>query len=153
MFDFENNSFYNCGQKFFIISKDICNDLKEMRLSDKNNFTKTLVVEIGKLLEFSEKHEGFCCAVTKIKRGKERFFLFPVLFYKTVSGWVRVRIETTKCSRCDWHGRIANPTLPDLYETLDNRFELMKAASQMGAVLCPKCNNPLERHAIWIENN
>lgn len=68
MCDLENSSFYNCRQKFFIISKDICNDLKEIRSPDKNIFTKTLVVEIDKLLKFSEKHEGFCCAVTKIKR-------------------------------------------------------------------------------------
>lgn len=153
MCDLENSSFYNCGQKFYIISHDICYDLKEIRSLGKKYFTKILINEINKLLEFSEKNTGFCCAVTKIKMGKERESLLPVLFYKTVSGWVRVRIETTKCTICDWHGRIANPTLPDLYETLDNRFELMKEVSQMESILCPKCNNSLERHAIWIEDN
>lgn len=153
MCDFENSSFYNCGQKFYVIRHDIYYDLKKTQSWREKYYTKVLDNEINKLLEFSEKYTGFCCAVTKVKGGEEREFLLPVLFYKTESGWVRVRVETTKCTICDWHGSIANPTLPDLYETLDNRFELMRAASQMESILCPKCNNSLERHAIWIEDN
>lgn len=46
MCDLEDSSFYDYGQKLFIISKDIYNDLKEMRASNNDDITKTLVDEI-----------------------------------------------------------------------------------------------------------
>lgn len=153
MHSFEENSFYNFGQKFYIINQETFANLKQLREFDKVYIDNILIERINILLEFTNNHEEFCCAITKARMGRKRYFWFPMLFYKKCFSWIRVRIETTKCLVCGWQGSIANPTLPDLYETLDNKFELMKVATQIETIPCPNCNSLLRRHAIWVESS
>lgn len=153
MYNFKNNIFINCDQTFYLINKDGFECLKKLHQLDEVYINETLINKIDILLQFVSNHKGFCCGITKAKIGKEKYFFLPMLFYKKCSEWIRVRIETTKCSACSWQGNIANPTLPDLYEVLDNKFELMKNAMQIETVPCPKCNKMLKRHAIWVETD
>lgn len=151
MYNFKLDSFNNCKQVFYVINKERFNYLKQLSHFEEVTINKTLIDKLNMLLQFVNSHEGFCCAITKAQLGKKRYFWFPMLFYKKFNRWIRVRIETVKCSACGWQGNIANPTLPDLYETLDNKYKLMKAGEQIETIPCPICNCLLERHAIWVE--
>lgn len=150
MYSFEKNSFIDCKQKFYVVNREGLNQLKNLEQFDGGYINNILIDNLNKLLQFTANHEGFCSAITKARVGKTKFFWFPMLFYKKSDKWIRVRIETTICSVCGWKGDIANPTLPDLYETSYNKFELIKAASQIETTPCPKCKNVLKRHAIWV---
>ena len=149
----KNDSFFNCNQKFYIIDKTTLDELHEADWFEGVPINNLLINEIDKLFCFVRKHPNFCCAITKIQTKSKKSFWLPLLFYKSLSGWVRVRIEYTVCPYCGWKGQIANPTLPDLYETLENKFDLLQTASQIKSLPCPRCNKNLCRHSIWVETS
>ena len=46
--------------------------------------------------------------------------------YVMEGGLQRIQLETTEYTNCNWQGTIANPTQPDLYIALKDRFEIMR---------------------------
>ena len=149
---FGEKTFFDCGQKFYIINRDIWIELKiknQYEGIDLNS--KTLCNVVNKLVNFTEHNDGFLCAITKVEFGKAKGFILPMLFYIINNEYVRVRIEYIKCSNCGWEGNIANPTLPDLYEFIPNRFNQMEKGYNIPTVNCPNCENLLERYAIWVD--
>ena len=82
-----------------------------------------------------------------------KYFFYPMLFYKKGSEWIRVVPQTARCSACGWEGKIANPVAPDLYMKFDNEFELLNKAAQIETVPCPRCNKRLKQRAIWVETD
>ena len=147
----EDNIFYDCGEKFHVITKEIWEDVKTTKILNGIGFGGESIINIMKgMIEFSEQYEGFYVAVTKITMGKVKCYWMPILFFQTNSSLVRVRIERTKCGTCGWHGEIANPMLSDLYISVPNYFEEMRKKEQIEKINCPKCNSKLERYAIWV---
>ena len=63
----------------------------------------------------------------------------------------RVILQYANCLKCDWNGIIANPTEPDLFLTLENRFDILKRMNQLPFCKCPKCGNEISSKAIWVE--
>lgn len=154
MDDFEFQTFINCGQRFYVIDA-----LKWERLKNDGSFKEVsfgsanLINIISNMVQFAENHSGFYCAITKSRIGNIKYFWLPLLFLETEIGPIRVRIETTTCQECGWQGIIANPTLPDLYDTVNDKFNEMNKTVQLRTKRCPVCNAKLGRHAIWIANN
>lgn len=150
MNNIQEGSFYDCDQKFYIINEDKWNELlKAKQLDGIGIDNKTFVTYMDKLMKFCGKHKEFCCAITKVYFDKKKGIWHPFLFYHIGSKRIRVRIENAKCIKCNWEGIIANPTLPDLYETVSDRFSKMKASYGNPSVGCPCCGEKLPRFAVW----
>lgn len=145
----EGEFFWNCGQKFYVFDKIKWTALKETEYWIKHPMLRQL---IDQDIEFVEKNEDFICAMTKYSMKDKRDTWIPHLFYILDEGLQRIQLETTECTNCNWRGTIANPTLPDLYIMLEDRFELMRKCAQLKQVTCPICNGKLKRDAIWVEH-
>lgn len=121
----DESIFYDCEQKFYKINR-----MEWGELQRKNNFLgieldrKWLIDNVNKMITFSERNKGFFCAITKGTIKNVRDFVLPMLFYEMDRERIRVRIEHVKCINCGWKGNIANPTLPDLYELVPDRFNM-----------------------------
>jgi hypothetical protein len=151
--NFSNHEiFFNCGQTFYIINENRLRLILETKEYKGIRISSGLTTQlIGKRVEFAERNSGFRCAITKQQIGIIKEVWIPFLFYEVNEGWQRVAIERTECTKCGWEGNIANPTLPDLYLTLPERFELMSESTDLERVGCPNCNGKLKRFAIWVE--
>lgn len=154
--DFEDDEiFYNCGQKFYILDKDIWEiilkrgEFRGTKVDGNALITKMISNQIA----FAEKNRDFRCAITEQQIGKmkDRVLLVSYLFYKVKLDWQRVQLETTECIDCGWRGTIANPTVHDLYLPLSNGIDLERKSCELQKVGCPKCNGRLKRFAIWAE--
>jgi hypothetical protein len=78
----------------------------------------------------------------------------PYVFLEIESNFQRVHLETLTCSFCNWRGKTANPMVIDPYfgDGIDrDHFTLMKVAEKYPVLRCPRCNNSLPRHPIWVE--
>lgn len=154
MYWLAENMFFDCEQKFYKINR-----IEWVEIQKKNEFdgvklnSKWLIDKVNKMIEFTERNKDFFCAITKVTIKNVKDCILPMLFYKMERGCIRVRIEHVKCLNCGWQGNIANPTLPDLYDLVPDKFNTMEKGYQISTMNCPKCNKKLERHAIWIENN
>ena len=148
-----SSSFCDCGQMFYIVNNSNFEQLLYYINQNNTDVTgSTLIHYLKKNIDFAESHENFCCAITKISRqNSERHFWLPMLFYYYNFKWVRVAIESIKCPSCGWKGSIANPTLPYLYENIDNYFDLVDKCFEYSTVTCPCCGGVFNRFAIWVE--
>lgn len=113
------------------------------------NIIEEVLIDIINMVDKSE--DGFSCAITKSMIGTRKSFWFPVLFYESDIGWIRVRMELIKCLNCGWKGNGENPSLADLYDAVENKFEEMKIVQQLNFLKCPKCNSELKRDTIWLK--
>lgn len=152
--DLEDSEFFwDNGQKFYVLKRNKWEALKKTEeWIEKNASHPMLIQRIDNKIEFTEKNEGFICAVTKQPMKKMRDIWITFLFFIMDEGLQRIQLETTECTNCNWRGTIANPTLPDLYIMLEDRFELMRKCAQLKQVTCPICNGKLKRDAIWVEH-
>lgn len=101
-------------------------------------------------LELSKKYPELQLGL--FQYGLEKFGLSPIVILKIDNDLQRVHIEELTCEYCDWHGETANPMLSDLYKIGTWLVETRKA-ERFPVLPCPKCNNKLPRHPIWIEPN
>lgn len=142
--------FWNCGEKFYILTKEKWSILRK---TEYWTGYPTLSQLVDKDIEFVEKNNDFICAMTKYSM-KKRDAWVPYLFYIMEGGSLqRIQLEMTECTNCSWRGTIANPTLPDLYIAIKDRFEIMRKCVQLKQATCPICNGKLKRDAIWTEKN
>ena len=126
--------------------KDGIERLKEMVNLDKNNAVLAL---LEAYIEFICNHQNFAIALEPIKR--DPLAWIPRSLYKYEKNWRRVVLENVNCMKCDWEGLIANPTVYDLYITLENPFDILKEMDKLHFCKCPKCGGEISRQAIWIE--
>ena len=101
-------------------------------------------------LEFIDNHAGFAIAFRPVKWKNVKKWI-PCMLYKYGGEWRRVVLQYADCSACGWHGNTASPTEPDLYITLENRFEILKRMGQLSFRSCPVCGSRISTKAIWIE--
>ena len=149
----DSDFFWDHGQKFYVLNRDKWEALKKTKKwIEMGAAYPTLIQRIDYKIEFAEKNVKFLCAMTKQPMKKAGDMWIAFLFFIMDEGLQRIQLEITECTNCNWRGTIANPTLPDLYIMLEDRFELMRKCSQLKQVTCPICNRKLKRDAIWVES-
>lgn len=130
---------------------------REMKEGIENLRKKTMLVKengmfsmLSKDLAFMCNHVGFAIAFRPVGKNETKQWI-PCMLYKYEGAWRRVLFQCAHCLKCDWRGSIANPTDPDLYITMNNRFAILKEMNQLTFCQCPKCGGELSGKAIWIE--
>lgn len=145
--------FRNCGQKTVLIDHALLEQMKQMTEYDGAEISSAMLDFADKMVAFAQKHEGFFCGLVKVKFGKDRVLWFALMFLDTGDELIRVAVQNARCPKCDWRGLAADPTVPYLFDTLDDRFELMRCAAKRKAVPCPQCGSKLDHHgmhAVWV---
>ena len=99
-------------------------------------------------IEFVCRQENFAIAFRPIKYRTNEWL--SCLIFKHAGEWRRVALEYVNCLKCDWTGNAANPTAMDLYNSMDNCFEILKKMHQLPFLKCPKCGSELSTKAIWV---
>ena len=110
-----------------------------------------LIKLVSGMVEFTKQHDEFSLACYRYKIGFEKWFWIFIELLKTDIGWQRIHIERISCESCGWEGDIANPTLPSLYDTVDNKEGALNSAWAHPVKNCPICGKKLQRFAIWTE--
>ncbi|MCB5951016.1 hypothetical protein LI951_02940 [Enterococcus sp. BWT-B8] len=147
----QEDIFHNCGQEFHRVDKSKWVAIKKNRAYEGIALDSSILTEdIDYKIEFSEKHVGFVCGLIKVKIANKDMWL-PMLFFDVSGQWQRVHLENSFCTNCNWKGIIANPTDPDLYLALPERFELMRKSAELKRATCPVCQGEIARFAIWAE--
>lgn len=139
------------GDKVYVLDKSMqtgLNILRKIADREKNN---VVFVHLKKDIKFICSHQNFAIAFRPTHTSIVRWI--PCLIYKYAGEWRRVVIQYANCSRCNWTGTIANPTEPDLYITLENRFEVMRQMAQLCYCRCPRCGGGLSSRGIWMEDD
>lgn len=104
------------------------------------------------MADFVRRHEGFSLAFYRYSIGPTRWRWLFCLLYRVNDEWQRVQIESTTCESCGWEWEIANPTVPNLYDTVKDRQAALNSAWNLHEVMCPVCGKKLMRNAIWVES-
>lgn len=139
------------GEDVYILENGRFRELEKLRNRIKTEKENHLFAMLSKDIEFICSHSGFAIAFRPVKWG-DAIKWIPCLVYKYKDEWRRVILQYANCLKCDWNGSIANPTEPDLYITLENRFDILKKMNQLPFCKCPKCGNEISSKAIWTEN-
>lgn len=101
------------------------------------------------LLAFVTDHQGEF-SVGLYQPGAMRSWMVLPLFRNNGS-WQRVQIEHITCKCCSVQIVIANPAEPSLYFGVSDEPAVLRRASALQQVVCPKCGSRLQRPAIWAE--
>lgn len=115
------------GEEVYVLDKNMrlgIDKLKEWAEMDKDDHVLSM---LKKDIEFICEKQNFAIAFRPVKLRITKWL--PCLIYKYEGKWRRVQLEYANCLKCDWKGRIANPTEPSLYGGLKNEFELMRQAA------------------------
>ncbi len=138
------------GDDVYVLGRDMKEGIENLRkktILEKDNCMFSM---LSKDLEFICSHVGFSIAFRPVGKNDNKQWI-PCMLYKYEGEWRRVLFQYAHCLKCDWCGNIANPTDPDLYITMNNRFEILKKMNQLSFCQCPKCGGQLSSKAIWIE--
>lgn len=139
------------GDDVYILKKEMHEGIekikKQLSIKEKN----CLITKISKDVEFICCHLDFAMVFRPVQWGKSKRWI-PCLVYKYKGEWRRVVLQYASCLKCDWNGSIANPTDPDLYITMKNRFDILKKVNNLPFLKCPKCGNNITSKAIWVDN-
>ncbi|MFZ6721381.1 hypothetical protein [Undibacterium sp. Ji49W] len=109
--------------------------------------TKNLILE---LVSFVSKYSNEFCLGLYRPKGLKAWL--PVPLFNLKEEWQRVQIEQIDCVKCNWKGKIANPSEPTLYFGTSNELAATQRAAMLSRCNCPKCGAPLARHAVWTED-
>lgn len=139
------------GDDVYILEKEMCEGLEKLKKQIKLEKKDYLFAMLNNDVEFISNHSDFAIAFRPVKWINSRKWI-PCLIYKYQGAWRRVILQYANCLRCDWRGNIANPTDPDLYITLENRFDILKKMNQLSFCKCPKCGSEISSKAIWLED-
>ena len=138
------------GEDVFILDKEMHEGLKKLAEQININEENPVAMMLKNDVKFICTHADFAIAFRPVKWGESKRWI-PCLVYKYKGEWRRVVLQYARCLKCDWRGSIANPTDPDLYITMKNRFDILKRVSQLPFLKCPKCGNEISCKAIWTE--
>ena len=144
-----SNVFDNYGEKFISVNRQ---NIESVLKTDFKDYVlgETVGEILKEMISFAEDNHGFLCAVTSVGISKHIIYM---LFYTYHDMRLRVGLEYSKC-QCGWNGTVANPLVPYLYETLDNRFTILnELKNKISFLNCPICNQPLNRPAIWLQTD
>ncbi len=136
------------GDDAYILDKEMYDGLEKLKQKIKLEREDCLFSMLNKDIEFICKYSGFAIAFLPVKWKK----VIPYLIYKHEGEWRRVSLQYANCLKCDWNGSIANPTVPDLHITMENRFDILRKMEQLSFCGCPKCGGKISSPAIWIED-
>lgn len=141
----------SCGERVYIVERDMQTEVEALRHFILLHPDSTVMSLLEKHLDFILKHEDFAIIFRPIKwRGAINWL--PCMVYLYQNTWARVGgIQYVKCLKCNWKGRAASPIGSDLYEGMDNEFELLGKAFKLPFLKCPICGSELSTKAIWIE--
>lgn len=137
------------GEDCYILDEKIYNNVNLLKKLDGVVDSEIFIKYVAHDVSFVKEHKGFCIALYKIRSKISNWF--PCILYFYEGAWRRIQLEFTECEFCGWKGQIANPTIPDLYIAIPERVEALNRALNLPVVSCPKCENKLNRHAIWVE--
>ncbi|MEY8268732.1 hypothetical protein AALA79_20520 [Lachnospiraceae bacterium 64-25] len=140
------------GEEVYVLDQSMyegMNKLAERAKYEKDSYVLTMLVRD---IKFICKNLSFAIAFRKVPIKNSFVDWVPCLIYKHDGKWRRVQLEHANCLRCDWEGRIANPTNPDLYFNLKKEFEVLHDMYKLPFCVCPKCGGEISRKAIWIED-
>lgn len=138
------------GEEVYILDRSMkagMEKLKEWADVEKNSY---MLSKLIKDIDFICNNFNFAIALRKIFINEQLDWI-PCMVYKYQGQWRRVQLEYANCLKCEWNGKIANPTNPDLYFNLKNEFEVLHCINQLPFCKCPKCGGEVSRKAIWIE--
>ena len=140
------------GEDVYILEKGMHKCIKQLKKRAQLEKDNCLFDMLNKDVEFICSHSNFAIAFRPVKWGNSRRWM-PCLIYKHESGWRRVVHQNVNCLKCDWTGNVVSPTDPDLYLTMDNRFDILNKMYQLSFCKCPKCGGEISSKAIWIEDD
>ncbi len=139
------------GEDLYILEKEMHEGLERLRQRINLEKESYVFAMLNNDVEFICNHVDFAIAFRPVKWGKDRKWI-PCLIYKYQGEWRRVLHQYANCLKCDWTGNVVNPTDPDLYITMGNRFEILNKMAQLPFLKCPKCGSEISTRAIWIED-
>lgn len=136
----------------YILHREMYNGLDKLKQRIKKEKEDHMFLMLSKDIEFMYNNYGFSLAFRPVKWKNSKKWI-PCLIYRYKDEWRRVEIQYANCLKCDWNGSIANPTDPDLYITMENRFDIMKKMNQLSFCKCPECGSEISSKAIWTEGS
>ncbi len=136
------------GEDVYILEKEMHEGLEKLRRRINLEKEEYIFAMLNYDVEFICNHSDFAIAFRPLKRGK----WLPCLIYKYQGEWRRVALQYVNCIKCDWIGNAASPNDPDLYITMENRFEILNKMAQLPFLKCPKCGSGISTRAIWVED-
>lgn len=134
----------------YMINEEIIKDEVRLIQWSETFENKGLIKVVKPLIKFVSQHINFHIALKPLNLTKGKFI--PYLIYNYKGEFIRVQIENTSCVKCNWKGIIANPTVPGLFDTVNNKIDALKNVNRIEVFDCPICGAKLNRKAIWIEN-
>ena len=138
------------GNDVYIVDKSMKEALKKLVQLDELKTNNFVLSKLKKDIEFIQSHTDFAIAFRPVK-WKTTSKWIPCLIYRYEGEWKRVVLQYANCLMCEWAGCIANPTDPDLFITLKNRFEILRNLDKLPFCKCPKCGSEISSKAIWVE--
>ena len=140
------------GDDVYILNRGMYKGIDKLRQRVEKEKEDCMFSMLNEDVEFMCNNFGFALAFRPVKWKNSKKWI-PCLIYRYKDEWRRVVIQYANCLKCDWNGSIANPTDPDLYITLENRFDIMKKMNQLSFCKCPKCGSEISGKAIWTEGS
>ncbi|MBK1811934.1 hypothetical protein JHL18_15035 [Clostridium sp. YIM B02505] len=137
-------------EKLYLINMELWNILERDNEIDGIPMEENLLKSLSKMASFVRKHKGFSLTFYRYSIGTTRYRWLFCIVYNINDRLQRVQIENVTCEFCGWKGKMANPTIPSLYDTVEDRQEALNIAWNMPVVNCPVCDKKLKRNAIWV---
>lgn len=138
------------GEEVYIIESDMVNKLLQLEHKSMEKKGGILFEMLSKDMSFISNHREFSIIFRPVKFGKIKKWI-PCLAYNDKGCWRRVVLQNVNCLKCDWKGISASPTDPDLYITMENRFDILKQVHKLNFCKCPQCGSEISNKGIWVE--
>ena len=140
------------GEDVYIVDKNMKEAIKKLNKIIELKKNSYMLSMLGKDIEFIYTHSDFAIAFRPVGCETTTTWI-PCLIYRYKGEWKRVVLQYANCLKCGWTGYTANPTDPDLYITLKNRFDILRNLNKLPFCKCPKCGNEISSKAIWVEKD
>lgn len=139
------------GEDVYIVEKGMYKELEKLKQRINLESADYVFQRLKKDVEFVCNHSDFAIAFRPVKWVDDRKWI-PCLIYNYAGEWRRVILQYANCLKCNWTGNVANPTDPDLYFTMKNKFQILKEMNKLPFLKCPKCGSEISTKAIWLED-
>lgn len=139
------------GEDVYVLEKEMHEGLEKLRQRINMEKESYVFAMLNNDVEFICNHLDFAIAFRPVKWINSRKWI-PCLIYKYGNEWRRIVLQYANCLKCDWAGKVANPTDPDLYITMETMFDILEKLNQLPFCKCPKCGGTISAKAIWLED-
>lgn len=137
------------GEDVFVLDRTMYLGIQRIKEKVDEHKNDLVLDMLKKNALFISNVSGFAIGFRFI-RGKKNKWL-PCLLYKYEGIWRRVNIRHADCLECDWTGLIATPMDPELYEMMENWYDILQNMKKLHFLNCPRCGGKISGRAIWIE--